>query len=224
LTPTGLTFYAPVAFGGYELKRSDGNAASGLTLLELLVSIAILALLALLIVPSFLDALMRARISRVRVDMRELDGALSAYFVDHGEYPPPASNGHGARLWRLSTPISYYADPKRPEPFRDEGLFKNPPYGYHGRNEQVNIFWNNDGQPGNFSGEPVVKWYVLRSSGPDNDRDGGGASALNAVDSRHQFVNFVYDPTNGTISRGDIWRAGGAPVGNGRDSVPLMSR
>jgi prepilin-type N-terminal cleavage/methylation domain-containing protein len=224
LTPTGLSSQAPVAFGGFELKHSDPSPADGLTLIELLIAIAILLLLVALILPNFFQAQMRARIIRVKVDLRELDGALSAYFVDHGAYPPPASNGHGARLWRLSTPISYYADPKRPEPFRDKGLFETPPYGYHGRNEFVNIFWNNDGQPGNFSGPAVVKWYVLRSSGPDNDRDGGGASALNAPDSRHQFVNFIYDPSNGTVSRGDIWRAGGAPVGNGLDSVRLINR
>jgi type II secretory pathway pseudopilin PulG len=206
------------------LKRHGEPSLLGLTLIELLLSVAVTGLLAAVMLPTFLDALMRARVASVKVDLRELDGALAAYFVDNGAYPPPASNGHGARLFRLSTPIAYYDDPKRPEPFRDEGLFPTPPYGYHGRNDRVNIFWNNDGQPGNFSGPQVVMWYVLRSSGPDNDRDGGGATALNSPNSRHQFVNYVYDPSNGTISRGDIWRAGGAPVGNGLDSVPLINR
>lgn len=186
--------------------------------------VSILTLLAGISVPNLIEARMRAKLVTVKADMRSLDHALAAYHVDHSEYPPPASNGHGARLFRLSTPIAYYDDPKRPEPFRDEGLFTTPPYGYHGRNDHVNIFWNNDGNPGNFTGQAIVMWYVLRSSGPDNDRDGGGASALNSEDSRHEFVNFVYDPTNGTTSRGDLWRAGGAPQGNGLDSVPLMNR
>lgn len=196
----------------------------GLTLLELLITAAILILLAAVAIPNLIDAQMRAKVVGVKNDLRNLDAALAAYFIDNDAFPPPASNGHGARLWRLSTPIAYYDDPKRPEPFKDEGLFTTPPYGYHGRNELVNIFWNNDGQPGAFSGTPIVFWYVLRSSGPDNDRDGGGASALNFDQSRDIFVHFIYDPSNGTVSRGDIWRAGGAPRGRGLDSVPLINR
>jgi prepilin-type N-terminal cleavage/methylation domain-containing protein len=205
-----------------ESRRLRDHAA--LTLIELLIAVSILSLLAAMAIPNFLEAQTRTQVVRVKGDLRRLDEALMAYFVDHGGFPPPASNGHGARLFRLSTPIVYYQDPKRPEPFRDEGLFTMPPYGYHGRNNLVNIFWNNDGQPGNFSGSPVVMWYVLRSSGPDDDRDGGGASALNSPQSRGDFVNYIYDPTNGTFSRGDIWRAGGAPQGNGVDSVSLMGR
>lgn len=196
----------------------------GLTLIELIIASTILALLAAIALPNFLEAQTRAKVVRVKNDLRLIDTALVAYFVDNQGFPPPASNGHGARLFRLSTPIAYYDDPKHPEPFRDHGLFTDPPYGYHGRNDQVNIFWNNDGQPGNFNGPAIVMWYVLRSSGPDNDRDGGGASALNSQNSRDQFVSFIYDPTNGTFSRGDIWRAGGAPVGNGLDSVSLINR
>lgn len=203
--------------------RAWGSVA-GLTLTELLIAVAILALLAAISTPNFLEAQTRTEVVQVKSDLRLLDQALTAYFVDHGGFPPPASNGHGARLYRLSTPIPYYEDPKRPEPFEDEGLFRTPPYGYHGRNNLVNIFWNNDGKPGNFSGPPLMMWYVLRSSGPDDDRNGGGASALNSTASRHDFVNFVYDPTNGTYSKGDIWRAGGAPQGNGVDSLDLMGQ
>lgn len=200
------------------------KSSSAFTLIELLIVVAIIAILAALAVPNFLEAQIRAKVGRAKSEMRELDSALSAYYVDHNHYPLPALNGHGARLWRLSTPIAYHHDPKKREPFRDNALFTDPPYGYHGRNELVNIGWNNDGHPAAFSGTPFVFWYLLRSSGPDNDRDGGGASALNSIDSADDFINYIYDPSNGTISRGDLWRAGGAPTGNGVDSVPLMNR
>ncbi len=206
------------------MKNRRLRVESALTMIELLVVVSCLGLLAAIAVPRFFEAETRTQVVRVKGDLKRLDEALMSYFIDHGGFPPPASNGHGARLFRLSTPIVYYPDPKRPEPFMDEGLFTTPPYGYHGRNDLVNIFWNNDGKPGNFSGTPIVMWYVLRSSGPDNDRNGGGASALNSTESQSKFVNFIYDPTNGTYSSGDIWRAGGAPRGNGVDSIFLMGR
>lgn len=205
-------------------KQSFRLRSISFTLIELLIVVAIIAILAAIAVPQMLEARTRAQVARVKAEMRDLDAALSAYFIDNNRYPPPASNGSGARLFRLSTPIAYIHAPKRPEPFRDDGLFTDPPYGYHGRNNLVNIFWNNNGQPGNFSGPAVVYWYVIRSSGPDNDRNGGAASALNSEDSRDDFIQFIYDPSNGVISTGDIWRAGGAPIGNGADSVPLMGR
>ncbi len=194
------------------------------TLIELLIVIAIIAILALIALFNLLEAQARAKVARVKADMRSLATALEAYGVDCNAYPPPASNGHGARLWRLSTPVAYFGgDPKAPEPFRDKGLFSKPPYGYHGRNDLVDIFWNNDGSPGNFSGEPIVYWWLLRSSGPNNDREGGGATSLNQIPSRADFVKFIYDPSNGTVSFGDIWRCGGQPLGNGADSVPLIN-
>lgn len=203
--------------------RSGPAKGEGFTLIELLMVVAIIAALSAIAVPNFLEAQIRAKLGRAKSEMRELDSALSAYYVDYNHFPLPALNGHGARLWRLSTPVAYHHDPKHREPFKDDSLFPIQPYGYHGRNELVNIGWNNDGHPAAFSGTDFVFWYVLRSSGPDNDRDGGAATALNSTQSADDFINFIYDPSNGTVSRGDVWRAGGMPLGNGVDSVRLMN-
>ncbi len=192
------------------------------TLIELLIVVAIIAILAAIALVNLLEAQTRGKVVRAKAEMRSLATAIEAYCVDAGGYPPPSSNGSGARLWRLSTPVTYFSDPKMKEPFEDNGLIKHPPYGYHGRNELVDVFWNNNGLPGNFSGTEKVYWWLLRSSGPDNDRDGGGATALDQFPSADQFSLFIYDPTNGTVSKGDLWRCGGEPIGNGVDSVPLM--
>lgn len=193
------------------------------TLIELLIVIAIIAIIAIIALVNFLEAQTRGKTTRAKADMRSLATALESYYVDHNAYPPPASNGSGQRMWRLSTPIAYISDPQRLEPFEDQGLIKFPPYGYHGRNELVEAFWDNDGLPGNFSGTPEVKWWLLRCSGPDNDRNGGAVSALNQQPSLSEFINYIYDPTNGTTSLGDIWRVGGSPIGNGADSVAAIS-
>ena len=62
----------------------------GFTLIELLIVIAIIAILALIAIPNFLEAQTRAKVSRVKADMRTLGGACEAYTVDWNN-PPPTS-------------------------------------------------------------------------------------------------------------------------------------
>ncbi|MDX1972194.1 MAG: prepilin-type N-terminal cleavage/methylation domain-containing protein [Candidatus Sumerlaeia bacterium] len=102
----------------------------GFTLIELLIVVAIIAILAAIAVPNFLEAQTRAKVSRAASDMRTLDTALAAYFVDNNKYPqcndrgvPIAynnattntANGAIDVLERLSTPIAYVTTPT----FRD---------------------------------------------------------------------------------------------------------
>ncbi len=83
------------------------------TLIELLIVVAIIGILAAIAVPNFLSAQTRAKVSRMRGDMRSLSLALEAYQIDHGSYPrqPPknlcvfAMDG----LPELSTPVAYIA-------------------------------------------------------------------------------------------------------------------
>ncbi len=102
----------------------------GFTLIELLIVVAIIAILAAIAVPNFLEAQTRAKVSRAVSDMRTLDTALSAYFVDANKYPQcndrataiaynnattNTANGAIDVLERLSTPIAYVTSPT----FRD---------------------------------------------------------------------------------------------------------
>lgn len=61
----------------------------GFTLIELLIVVAIIAILAAIAVPNFLEAQVRAKVSRVKTDMRTCTTALEMYVVDWNVYPPP---------------------------------------------------------------------------------------------------------------------------------------
>ena len=57
------------------------------TLIELLIVVAIIAILAAIAVPNFLEAQVRSKVSRVRSDMRSLATGLESYYIDTNTYP-----------------------------------------------------------------------------------------------------------------------------------------
>lgn len=58
------------------------------TLIELLIVIAVVAILAMISVPNFLRAQTRAKLARAQSEMHVLAGALEAYWIDQRAYPP----------------------------------------------------------------------------------------------------------------------------------------
>ena len=90
---------------------------SGFTLIELLVVVAIIAILAPIAVPNFLEAQMRAKVSRSLAVMRSIVTAMEAYRVDNNDvlvpdYPDVPMPGDGMNWWgfvpaSLTTPVSY---------------------------------------------------------------------------------------------------------------------
>jgi type II secretion system protein G len=183
------------------------------TLIELLIVVAIIAILAAIAVPNFLEAQVRAKITRVRSDMRSVATGLEAYMSDNSTYPndsdaqlddPVAAHKqHGLKL--LTTPISYIATvPKDPFLVNKEGG------GYmqlaSGADHQG---W--DGPYGSYGpeggSERAIQCYLLFSCGPnptteesteENDKFPWGTRCHS------------YDSTNGTKSSGDIYRPGGS--------------
>ena len=55
------------------------------TLIELLIVVAIIAILAAIAVPNFLEAQTRAKVSRVQSDLRTLATGIESYTVDNNK-------------------------------------------------------------------------------------------------------------------------------------------
>lgn len=63
------------------------NRRSGLTLIEMMVVLAIIALIAGLAVPRLMSTFGRAKTQAAEVQLTNLKGALQLYYIDVGRYP-----------------------------------------------------------------------------------------------------------------------------------------
>lgn len=60
----------------------------GFTFVEIMVVVAILAILAAIVVPRIMGRTDEAKITAAKVQMRNVEGALKLYKLDTGKYPP----------------------------------------------------------------------------------------------------------------------------------------
>jgi len=171
---------------------------NGFTLIELLIVVAIIGVLAAIAVPNFLNAQMRAKVSRVQADMKALSTALEQYFLDYNTYVedhdwPSDTSQRG--LFRLTFPVAYLAAlPEDPFP---SGTAKN----YSEKNPNFEFGSGN-------ASTPSKAWpnqaYIIISPGPN---------LVEEVDGNDSFPFNVtirsYDTSNGLNSGGDIYRMGG---------------
>ena len=208
---------------------------AGFTLIELLIVVAIIAILAAIAVPNFLEAQVRAKVSRTSTDMRSIRVGIESYRVDNNTYPDTDFGGenltqYGVGLIRITTPISYFSSvPKSPfseEKIGNAGVPQNAvkfkwylyvraalptgspalPAGVGaptdgGIVDEKDINYNNDRIAYMGNGDLAANLaerskgdWMLKSVGPNNEDD---RSSLN-TNAR------VYDPTNGTVSPGDV--------------------
>ena len=186
------------------------------TLIELLIVVAIIAILAAIAVPNFLEAQTRSKVSRCKSDMRTLKTGLEAYRVDYNRYiidyngrqgiPPQQAHDEYSTYVVLTTPVSYITSVFT-SPFQnDEPQYDNNPYS----DANVYEYW---GEPFFSTFPPLAGGdiitgrlgvhYIVGALGPNLERD-------NWLVTLQEYVKLergeapVYDPTNGTVSDGDI--------------------
>ena len=193
----------------------------GFTLIELLIVVAIIAILAAIAVPNFLEAQTRAKVSRVKADFRAIATALEAYRTDYQSYP----SGWPAYVTPISlipvtTPVAYLSSANIKDPFKPiRGTTGNWEGDYIYFSYEYDSLWRYMINGGSASAYPsgmesrqtpygaFVGWSVT-SWGPDRAQQ--AIEWLVYPDGSNRVrVQLLYDPTNGTVSRGDIGYFGG---------------
>lgn len=194
------------------------KSKTGFTLIELLIVIAIIAILALIAVPNFLEAQIRAKVTRCMADMKSYATAIEAYAVDWGSHPldyfdvkDPLVVGnvnpildamsHNERniicLSVLTTPVSYIGRlPRDPFAHDTEAINARIPYyemftGAKGQGDEARLF--NAG----------FQW-AIQSKGPS--KSAIRQSFLRYMNGKYDTGQPPYDSSNGTISVGIVIR------------------
>lgn len=194
------------------------------TLIELLIVVAIIAILAAIAVPNFLEAQTRAKVGRAKADMRTEATALETYKIDNNEYPRPfdafqypgtyytRGNWHEHVPSSLTTPISYLstipldpfkpiAPPTQPTKVAVEGrhFYFNAAFALKAIEADRGI--KNYSEYVNY--RRIGGEYAVFSYGPD--RIYYNEPPDKPARTQGQFID--YDATNGTVSRGNIIRS-----------------
>ena len=64
------------------------SISGGFTLVEIMITVAIIGMLAAIAIPNFLKARERSQLTAVANDFRVFESGFAQYALDHGNYPP----------------------------------------------------------------------------------------------------------------------------------------
>jgi prepilin-type N-terminal cleavage/methylation domain-containing protein len=198
------------------MRRKD---IAAFTLIELLIVVAIIAILAAIAIPNMLEAQTRAKVARVKADLRTIAGAIEMYQVDVNRCPSYhyVVNSHssvgfsfhiGGTVISLQNSPPFHGPNPVTSPIAYLTSFPKDPYGTRVPGEVdeaadyyfVNWDYAIEMIPGNpffVALRQLQGTWRLHSPGPDR----GGPDTYDMGG-----LQRVYDPTNGTVSVGDVIR------------------
>ena len=141
------------------MKRRRARRQAGVTLIEMLVVVTIIALFAMLVAPRLLRKSDTARITATRAQVNSFMTALGAYKLDTGLFP---TTEQGLQALRAGPPnLNLWQGPYLPQeipvdPWGNPYLYKYP--GEHGDEPDV-ISLGADGKPGGEGiNADIVSW------------------------------------------------------------------
>lgn len=131
-------------------KKHSCRRRAGFTLIEVMVVVAILAILAAVVVPRVMDEPAKARAAKVKQDLRAIESALDLYKLDNYRYPTTDQG--------LEALVSRPASGPEPTNYKEGGYLRKLPrdpwgnpyqYLHPGEHGEVDIYsLGADGAPG----------------------------------------------------------------------------
>jgi prepilin-type N-terminal cleavage/methylation domain-containing protein len=216
-------------------KKGVNPVKKGFTLIELLIVVAIIAILAAIAVPNFLEAQVRAKVSRCKSDLRSMATAIESYYVDNNTYPVSGAAASPTANTNYNAALSATQDPGNTGQLTRAGqVFTfgartgsgsqafatvTTPIGYV-TSYFVDPFANFRSATINYKTNTAASNWILGCNGPDLTaeglfaHDGTSRIAKQTPPNETSFdltpsvlsAAYEYDPTNGTISNGDVIR------------------